>query len=67
LDAYHKAIQLNPNISEVWFNLGTLYEKCNNQIKDAIDAYQKALELNPNEIMFKQRTQQLRKIQAQGG
>ncbi|ORY24425.1 TPR-like protein [Neocallimastix californiae] len=67
LDAYHKAIQLNPRISEVWFNLGTLYEKCNNQIKDAIDAYQKALEFNPNEIMFKQRIQHLRKIQAQGG
>jgi len=44
-----------------------LYEKCNNQIKDAIDAYQKALEFNPNEIMFKQRIQHLRKIQAQGG
>jgi len=44
-----------------------LYEKCNNQIQDAIDAYKKAYELNPNETMFKQRIQQLRKIQAQGG
>jgi hypothetical protein len=32
-------IRLNPYISEVWYDLGTLYESCNNQIADALDAY----------------------------
>jgi len=29
LDAYTRAIRLNPYISEVWYDLGTLYESCN--------------------------------------
>jgi tetratricopeptide (TPR) repeat protein len=32
LDAYSRAIRINPYILEVWFNLGSLYESCNNQI-----------------------------------
>src|SRR5258708_35781016 len=63
LDAYSRAIRLNPNISEVWYDLGTLvrsvarvapsladpeqYESCNNQTADALDAYQRAAELDP--------------------
>ncbi|KAG1882176.1 hypothetical protein F4604DRAFT_1991910 [Suillus subluteus] len=39
LDAYPHAIRINPYISEVWFDLGSLYESCNNQISDAIDDY----------------------------
>lgn len=31
LDAYSRAIHINPYISEVWFNLGSVYESCNNQ------------------------------------
>ena len=46
LDAYTRAIRLNPYIPEIWFNLGTLYEACNNQIQDAIDAYNRAYELD---------------------
>ncbi|KAJ7825679.1 hypothetical protein B0H13DRAFT_2374846 [Mycena leptocephala] len=32
LDAYSRAIRINPYLSEVWFDLGSLYESCNNQI-----------------------------------
>ena len=31
-------MQLNPELSEIWYNLGILYECCN-QITDAVDAY----------------------------
>ena len=49
LDAYSRAIRINPYISEVWFDLGSLYESCNNQISDAIDAYARAAELDPTD------------------
>ncbi|KAG8699080.1 hypothetical protein FRC11_013970, partial [Ceratobasidium sp. 423] len=39
LDAYSRAICINPYISQVGFNLGSLYESRNNQILDVIDAY----------------------------
>ena len=55
LDAYSRAIQLNPHISEIWFNLGALYESCNNQVQDAVDAYQRASELDPTNTSIKQR------------
>ncbi|KAJ7872592.1 hypothetical protein B0H13DRAFT_2553347 [Mycena leptocephala] len=48
LDAYSRVIRINPYISEVWFDLGSLYENCNNQISDAIDTYGRASELDPN-------------------
>nr|CAG8488202.1 3591_t:CDS:10 [Entrophospora candida] len=68
LDAYSRAIRLNPYISEVWYDLGTLYESCNNQTNDAIDAYQRAAELDPNNAHIKQRLQILRnQQQIQGG
>ncbi|KIM57902.1 hypothetical protein SCLCIDRAFT_129306, partial [Scleroderma citrinum Foug A] len=47
LDAYSRAICINPYISEVWFDLSSLYESCNNQISDAIDAYACTAELDP--------------------
>jgi glucose repression mediator protein len=37
LDAYSRAIRIKSYISEVWFDLGSLYESCNNQISDALD------------------------------
>ena len=55
LDAYSRAIRLNPYISEVWFNLGSLYESCNNQVTDAIDAYSRAAELDQNNTVIKTR------------
>ena len=67
LDAYSRAIRINPYISEVWFDLGSLYESCNNQISDAIDAYARAAELDPNNSAITQRLQLLRNAQANGG
>jgi hypothetical protein len=43
LDAYSCAIQINPYILEVWFDLGSLYESYNNQIVDAIDDHNEDL------------------------
>jgi cytochrome c-type biogenesis protein CcmH/NrfG len=61
LDAYSRAIRLNPYISEVWYDLGTLYESCNNQMQDALDAYQRAADLDPNNAHIRQRLELLRK------
>lgn len=65
LDAYSRAIRLNPYISEVWYDLGTLYESCNNQIQDALDAYQRASELDPSNPHIRQRLELLRKSNPQ--
>lgn len=67
LDAYSRAIRINPYISEVWFDLGSLYESCNNQISDAIDAYMRAAELDPQNTAITQRLQLLKNAQATGG
>jgi len=67
LDAYSRAIRINPYISEVWFDLGSLYESCNNQISDAIDAYARASELDPTNPVISQRLQLLKTAQATGG
>ncbi|KAG9103304.1 glucose repression mediator protein [Ceratobasidium sp. 370] len=67
LDAYSRAIRINPYISEVWFDLGSLYESCNNQISDAIDAYARAAELDPGNPHITQRLNLLRNVQANGG
>lgn len=65
LDAYSRAIRLNPYISEVWYDLGTLYESCNNQTADALDAYGRAADLDPTNVHIKARLQLLQG-QAQG-
>lgn len=59
LDAYSRAIRLNPYISEVWYDLGTLYESCNNQVADALDAYGRAADLDPSNSHIKARLQLL--------
>jgi general transcriptional corepressor CYC8 len=66
LDAYSRAIRINPYISEVWFDLGSLYESCNNQISDAIDAYARAAELDPNNGVIRQRLELLKNAKATG-
>lgn len=66
LDAYSRAIRLNPYISEVWYDLGTLYESCNNQVSDALDAYSRAAELDPGNPHIKSRLDLLRSAQAGG-
>jgi general transcriptional corepressor CYC8 len=59
LDAYSRAIRLNPYLSEVWYDLGTLYESCN-QIGDSLDAYHRAAELDPGNKHIQQRLSALR-------
>ncbi|TDL13750.1 hypothetical protein BD410DRAFT_365540 [Rickenella mellea] len=67
LDACSRAIRINPYISDVWFDLGSHYESCNNQTSDVIDAYARASELDPNNPVITQRLQLLRNAQATGG
>jgi len=40
-----KATTLNPQMQEVWYNLGILYERCR-QPEEALIAYAKVLELD---------------------
>ncbi|KAJ3709461.1 hypothetical protein C8R42DRAFT_730079 [Lentinula raphanica] len=55
------------NQFQVWFDLGSLYESCNNQISDAIDAYARASELDPGNAVISNRLQLLKTAQATGG
>ena len=63
LDAYTRAIRLNPYISEVWFDLGSLYESCNRQLQDAVDAYLRAKELDPSNTVVVERLEILRRYE----
>lgn len=46
---FKKAIELNPDIDEPYFNLGYAYENLNKYEK-AIEAYKKAIKVNPENI-----------------
>jgi superkiller protein 3 len=47
IEAYRKAIQLDPNYANAYSNLGSaLYDK--GQLEEAIEAYRKAIQLDPN-------------------
>ena len=63
LDAYSRAIRLDPFLPEVWYNLGALYEGCHNQLGDAIDAYVRASEMDPTNENVKTRLALLREQQ----
>ena len=39
----------------MWYNLGALYEACNNQTSDALDAFTRALELDPRDSVLADR------------
>lgn len=65
LDAYSRAINLNANICEVWYNVGTLYDACN-QINDAKDAYEKAGELGADGVFIRERLENLEAKKASG-
>jgi cytochrome c-type biogenesis protein CcmH/NrfG len=55
-DAYSRGIRLNPYISELWFNLGRLYETPNGvDASEAIVAYSRARELDPSNLVIPQR------------
>jgi tetratricopeptide (TPR) repeat protein len=47
-NAYKKAIELRPNFYEPWNNLGLLYIKFPERIKDAVYAFKKTTEINPD-------------------
>lgn len=66
LDAYSRAIRIHPYLAEVWFNLGALYESCNDQMTDAIDAYQRTLQLDPTNTVVSNRLREIREHQSSG-
>lgn len=66
LDAYSRAIRINPYLSEVWFNLGALYESCNDQMNDAVDAYQRTLQLDQGNAVVQARLDEIRAHRTQG-
>jgi glucose repression mediator protein len=66
LDAYSRAIRIHPYLAEVWFNLGALYESCNDQIADAIDAYQRTQQLDPSHTIVGSRLREIREHQLSG-
>jgi tetratricopeptide (TPR) repeat protein len=49
-----KATTLNPQMSEIWYNLGVLYEKCR-QPEEGLIAYSKVLELDNDDQDAQQR------------
>lgn len=49
IDSYDKAIQLNPNYSNVYYNKGNSLRDLK-RYQEAIDCYDKAIELNPNDL-----------------
>lgn len=60
-----KAQNIKPDSCEVWYNLGILYEKCN-QASEAIVAYNRILEIDPKHREAKIKVQQLnRQVSAQ--
>jgi tetratricopeptide (TPR) repeat protein len=46
---YSKALRLNPNFAEVYYNLGNIYENRGDFVS-AISDFNKALRLNPNDF-----------------
>ena len=52
IDAYQKAIKINPNFHNAWNGLGYAYAGAGNY-KKSYEAYQKAVELAPNIEAYK--------------
>jgi tetratricopeptide (TPR) repeat protein len=50
IEAYRKAIQLDPNFAMAYSNLGNAL-KDKGQLEEAIEAYRKAIQLDPNFAM----------------
>ena len=62
LDAYARAIRINPYISQTWILLGQLYENASNQYQDSFDSFQRALELDPTNQIASRKVRELRVI-----
>jgi tetratricopeptide (TPR) repeat protein len=56
-DTYSHGVHISPYISELWFNLGKLYENLGNpiHISDVVDTYSHARELEPSNLVILQR------------
>jgi len=50
IDCYKKALKFNPNLDDVWFNLGRASYHYNKPLEEVIEYYDKAIELNKNNI-----------------
>lgn len=50
IKCYDKAIELNPQAAEVWYNKGTVFSKNLSRYGEAIQCFDKAIELNPQYI-----------------
>ena len=48
LEAYDKAIAINPKYYEAWINKGNCFVRIR-KYKEAVDAYDKAIEIKPTE------------------
>ena len=46
IDCYRKAIQINPQYSMAYYNLGVALRSIN-KTEEAIDCYRKAIQINP--------------------
>ena len=49
ISCYEKAIQINPNFANAYYNLGTILNELGESQK-AISCYEKAIQINPNYI-----------------
>ena len=47
LESYKKAIKIDPNNAQTWFNMGYTYDQLRER-KKAIECYKKAIKINPN-------------------
>mmetsp|Transcript_6756 Transcript_6756/g.20476 ORF Transcript_6756/g.20476 Transcript_6756/m.20476 type:complete len:486 (+) Transcript_6756:107-1564(+) len=62
VDAFSRAIRMNPYVFEVWFNLGSLYARFG-QTRDSTDAYERALEISPDDPYAKHALRMLKNDQ----
>jgi len=46
LDAYRKALEIDPKFANAWYNMGIVFEE-QGKLDEALDAYRKALEIDP--------------------
>lgn len=60
IDAYKKAVLLNPNFSWCWYHLGDCLEKIGKN-QDSVDSFVKATELYPQLRVFKDRLIKVKK------
>ena len=50
IECLHKAVELDPEYLDAWYNLGNTYYTGKGDFDSAYKYWQKALELNPDEI-----------------